>query len=222
VERKDDPDSMSIALERSVGGFFHEVVGEAVRTQQVDATEQATSYLVALLTEFARPDPVREDTFDRPLAFLLDEALRTTGAERFKRLRALGDGVLYLSGFFGDHIETRGVDVGYVTSVGATAYRSAASMLRRPETDRKPRRDSPRTETSDQGEENVFFELSLKFGEFVQVLAIIAETTLAQQAKSERGVLKLYERWLRSGSSTLAKELGARGLVPVRGTSGLH
>src|SRR5829696_6790394 len=98
---------MSIALERSVGGFFHEVVGDAVRTQQLDATDQAMSYLVALLTEFAHPDPDREDTFDRPLAFLLDEALRTTGAERFQRLRALGDGVLYLTGFFGDHIETR-------------------------------------------------------------------------------------------------------------------
>ena len=49
---------MSIAITRSVGGFFHEVVGEAVRTQQVDATDEAMSYLVALLTEFAHPDPV--------------------------------------------------------------------------------------------------------------------------------------------------------------------
>jgi hypothetical protein len=32
----------------------------------------------------------------------------------------------------------------------------------------------------------------------------------------------LYERWLRSGSTTLAKELGARGLVPHRGTGGVH
>src|SRR5262245_65318177 len=93
------------------------------------------SYLVALLTDFAHPDPGRGDTFERPLAFLLDEAWRTTGAQRFQRLRALGDGVLYITGFFGDHIETRGVDVGYVTSVGATAYRGVASMLRRPPAD---------------------------------------------------------------------------------------
>jgi len=203
---------MSIALERSVGGFFHEVVGEAVRTRQVEATDQAMSYLVGLLTEFAHPDPVRQDSFGRPLAFLLDEALRTSGAERFQRLRALGDGVLYLTGFFGDHIETRGVDVGYVTSVGATAYRGAASMLRLP---------TP-AEGSDRADENVFSELSLKFDEFVQVIAVVAETTLAQQAKSELGVLKLYEKWLRSGSSTLAKELGARGLVPVRSGGGIH
>ena len=210
---------MSIALERSVGGFFHEIVGEAVRTRQLEATEQATSYLVALLTDFAHPDMARGHTFDRPLAFLLDEALRTSGAERFQKLRALGDGVLYLCGFFGDHIENRGVDPMYVTNVGATAYRSAASMLR---LDRRSFVHSTATEPTDHAEENVFSELSLKFGEFVEVLAVVAETTLAQQAISERGVLKLYERWLRSGSATLAKELGARGLVPTRGSGGLH
>src|SRR5262245_14736706 len=202
---------MNIALERSVGGFFHEVVGEAVRTRQIDATDQAMSYLVALLTDFAHPDPGREDTFERPLAFLLHEALHTTGAERFQRLRALGDGVLYLTGFFGDHIETRGVDMAYVTNVGATAYRGAATMLRRPIGD-----------TSQGAEDNVFAELSTKFGQFVDVITVVAETTLAQQAKSELGVLKLYERWLRSGSATLARELGARGLGPVRSTGGLH
>jgi hypothetical protein len=202
---------MNIALESSVGGFFHEVVGEAVRTRQVEATDQAMSYLVALLTDYAHPDPVREDTFERPLAFLLDEALRTTGGERFQRLRALGDGVLYLTGFFGDHIETRGVDMAYVTNVGATAYRSAATMLRR-----------PISETAQSSDDNVFAELSTKFDQFVDVIAVVAETTLAQQARSELGVLKLYERWLRSGSATLAKELGARGLVPGRNTGGVH
>jgi len=211
---------MSIALTRSVGSFFHEAIDEAVRTRQVDATEQAMSYLVALLSDFAHPDPGREDTFDRPLAFLLDEALRTTGAERFQRLRALGDGVLYITGFFGDHIENRGVDVGYVTSVGATAYRGAASMLRRPSNDGA---DSGRVfGKSPDAEDNVFSELSQKFGRFVEVLTSVAEATLAQQARGERGILKLYERWLRSGSATLAKELGARGIVPIRSSGGVH
>ncbi|HEX9294254.1 MAG TPA: hypothetical protein VF881_00410 [Polyangiaceae bacterium] len=207
---------MSIALANSLGGFFHEAVGEAVRTRQVEATDQAMSYLVALLSDFAHPDPVREDTFDRPLAFLLDEAFRTTGAERFQRLRALGDGVLYITGFFGDHIENRGVDVGYVTNVGATAYRGAAAMLRRPTS------DVGETTKRTEAEDNVFCELSDKFDCFVEVLTTVAEVSLAQQARGERGILKLYERWLRSGSATLAKELGARGLVPVRGTGGLH
>ena len=208
---------MSIALANSLGSFFHEVVGEAVRTQQVEATDEAMSYLVALLSDFAHPNAERDDTFDRPLAFLLDEAWRTTGAQRFQRLRALGDGVLYISGFFGDHIENRGVDVGYVTSVGATAYRGVASMLRRPPPDTADA-TSKRADTED----NVFTELAQNFDRFVGVLTTVADATLAQQARGERGIVMLYERWLRSGSTTLAKELGARGLVPHRGSGGLH
>ncbi len=207
---------MSIALANSLGSFFHDAVGEAVRTRQVDATEEALSYLVSLLSDFAHPSAEREDTFARPLAFLLDEAMRTTGAQRFQRLRALGDGVLYISGFFGDHIENRGVDAGYVTSVGATAYRGVASMLRRPPsdgTDGNAKREDG---------ENVFSELSQKFDRFVEVLTTVADSTLAQQARGERGVVMLYERWLLSGSATLAKELGARGLVPHRGSGGVH
>lgn len=209
---------MTIALANSVGGFFHEAIGEAVRCRQVEATEQARSYLVALLSDFARPNEERDDTFDRPLAFLLDEALRTTGAQRFQRLRALGDGVLYITGFFGDHIENRGVDVGYVTSVGATAYRGVASMLRRPPADAG---DAPGAKRQD-ADDNVFAELSQNFDRFVEVLTTVADATLAQQARGERGVVMLYERWLKSGSTTLAKELGARGLVPHRGSGGVH
>jgi hypothetical protein len=200
---------MSIALTNSVGSFFQEAVDAAVRTRGVDATEQAMSYLVALLTDFANPAPAVggavKGALDRPLAFLLDEAMKTTGVERFQRLRALGDGVLYLTGFFGDHIETRGVDVGYVVSVGASAYDGAATMLRR----------------HDEGD-NVFGELASKFERFVEVLTTVADATLAQQARGERGVLKLYERWLRSGSTTLAAELGARGITPLRGSGGVH
>jgi hypothetical protein len=206
---------MSIALARSVGSFFQEAVGEAVRSRRIDTTEEVRSYLVALLSDFARPDPARDGTFERPLTFLLHEALRATGGERFQRLRLLGDSVLYIAGFFADHIENRGVDVGYVNNVGATAYGSAASMLRRPPS-------GEALEAGGRDVDNVFGELSRKFSGLVEVLTAVSETTLAQQARGERGVLKLYERWLRSGSEILAGELGARGIVPLRGTGGLH
>ena len=67
---------MTIALAKSVGSFFQEVVDDAVKSRQLTATQEATSYLVGLLSEFAHPDPAVENTFERPVAFLLDEALR--------------------------------------------------------------------------------------------------------------------------------------------------
>ena len=131
------------------------------------------------------------------------------GPERFRRLRALGDHSLYALGFFGGHIELKGVDRGYVSSVGSTAYSHAAAMLR---TRARAQRSSR--------EPDVLSELAAKFDRFAAVLADVAEGTLACGARDERSVVKLYERWLKTGSSRLAEELGARGIVPTRGMGG--
>ncbi|MCC6555406.1 MAG: hypothetical protein IT372_20795 [Polyangiaceae bacterium] len=189
--------------------YFQEVVGEALRVRHVEATEAACSYLVDLLCEFAHPDEQAGSTFHQPLAFLLRDALEASGAERFRRLRVLGDGVLYAVGFFGGHIELKGIDRGYVVGVGSTAYRHAAAMLRR------------RASALGQGPD-VLGELADKFERFAEVLNDVADGTLASGARDERSVLKLYERWLRTGSARLADELGARGLIPVRGSGGLN
>ena len=122
---------MSIVATASVADFFEEVVEDAMKARGVNASEGATSYLVALLAELAKPGSPVERTLDRPLTLLLDEALHTDElAERFDKLRTLGDGVLYSSGFFADHFEARGVDTKYVISIGRTAYESAGSLLR--------------------------------------------------------------------------------------------
>lgn len=198
---------MNIALAPNLSSFFDDALASALEARKVEATDGARTYLVALLADFAHPDPRASDTFARPLTFLLDEALHATGAERFERLRTLGDAVLYVAGFFSDHIENRGVDVGYVVTVGSTAYESAGAMLRGP---------------TSEAHENVFRELAGKFARFVDVLAEVAESSLAQQARGERGLVRLYERWLRTGSATLASELGQRGIVPVKPAGGVH
>ena len=46
----------------------------------------------------------------------------------------------------------------------------------------------------------------------------VADVTVAHSASSPKQVLKLYERWLKTGSDTLAQALGAHGFTPSRGT----
>src|SRR5215831_12541773 len=102
---------MSIVATASVSDFFEEVVEDAMKARRVSASDAATSYVVALLADLAKPGSPVERTLERPLTLLLDEALHTVElGTRFDRLRTLGDGVLYASGFFGDHFEARGVD----------------------------------------------------------------------------------------------------------------
>jgi hypothetical protein len=170
----------------------------------VDATEVAQAYLAGLLTDFAQPDPAYEETLERPLTLLLLEAKATSGAERFERLRVLGDGVLFLSGFFPEHFLKRGVEPKYLTSLGSQAYSGAAEVLARGGT-----------------ELDVFRELAEEFRSFVRLLSTVSEL-LAMEAQTSASTVMLYERWLKTGSETAARGLRARGLVPTRNGRTLH
>jgi hypothetical protein len=198
---------MAILPASSVQGFFHEVVEDAIKARRVEATEGATRYLVAVLADFAHPDRRAEEALEGPLTLLLDEALHVPdAAERFERLRVLGDGVLYGCGFFGEAFEARGVDTKYLHQLGTRAYGAASSMLRASQQE-----DGP----------DLFGELAEKFGVFVDVVAEVSDATIAMGTESPKGLLKMYERWLRTGSERLACALTSRGMMPTRGTRGV-
>jgi hypothetical protein len=197
----------AIVPARSVTGFFGEVVEDAMRTRHVDATDGATHYLVCLLADYAHPDTRAGEALERPLTLLLNEALQVPdAAERFERLRSIGDGVLYGCGFFSDHFEARGVDPHYLHVLGTRAYGAAGAMLWQNAGEQGP---------------NLFAELSENFDLFVEVVADVADATIAMGVASSRGLLKVYERWLRTGSDRLATALTSRGVLPTRGPKGV-
>jgi hypothetical protein len=198
---------MSIVKADSVSVFFHDAVDGAMRSRGVSATEGATTYLVALLAEYAKPTSFAEEALERPLTLLLDDALHTTDlGVRFERLRALGDNVLYTSGFFADHFEARGVDPQYVIGIGRTAYRTAGGLLR-----------TPSTRDVNESTDDIFAELAENFATFVAVIAEVADATVARGVDGSKGLLKLYERWMRTRSETLADALSSHGFVAPRG-----
>ena len=205
----EQPAHVEIDLSGDVAGYFAELVVGAAEERKVEANSAVTTYLASLLAGYAHPGSFTRHALDRPFTLLLAEALDSAGSERFERLRALGDGVLYIRGFFSEHLENRGVELGYVSSVGARAYDGAATMLRRQSGEKSSAPD-------------LFGELAERFDAFVVLVSGVADRIVAQSgAGSDGGVLKLYERWLRTGSNELAAALGQRGLVPVRSGGGL-
>ncbi len=207
-----------IDLSTDVRGFFSELVVAATEDRGIQSNDATTAYVAALLADYAHPDALTQTALERPFTLLLAEALESVGHERFERLRAVGDGALYLRGFFSEHLETRGVALKYVSSVGARAYDSAAAMLRRVHAGAHVGAVADGAAAPD-----VFGELSERFDAFVALLGSVADRLVANgNATSPGGVLKLYERWLRTGSSDIASALGAHGLVPQRGSGGLQ
>ncbi len=131
---------------------------------------------------------------------------RPTGRSASGGCAASGITCSYAIGFFRSHLEGRGADRGYVVTVGSTAYREAAVMMRL-RSQRKKESDGAAAPP------DVLSELAAKFDRFAEVLADVAERTLACGARDERSVIKLYERWLKTGSARLAEELGSHGIL---------
>lgn len=205
--RASQPD---IDLASNLESFFQTLVDDAVKTQRFAATEAAEYYLAGVLADYAKPARLESEALDRPLTLLLDEALHAEGRERFERLRSLGDGVLYTSGFFAEHLSTRGVELRYVRTLGARAYDSAAAMLRQ-------------SAGEGSGAPDVFRELADNFSMFAEVVSRVADVLQANSARnSNQQVVRLYERWVKTGSAPLAAALAGKGLTPQRGHGGLH
>lgn len=180
--------------EQTPAEYFKGLVESALERQHLRATELTSYYLVDLLCRFMRPDrriPFNDDT-SQPLALRLARALESGGMEQRARLRNLGDFSLFTSGFFSDSLARRVVDVDYYVSMGEYAYGSLS------------RRDSDAL-----GE--VFSELARRFVQYMDVLSDVSERTGATRGLD---VLRLYERWLRTGSSRDGQRLAERGVTP--------
>ena len=170
--------------------FFRELVESAMLNQHVRATELTSFYVVNLLAGFA--DGSRSPAGDEPLGARLAESLQAAGTAQRTGLRTVGDQSLFISGFFSDSLNRSLVDVDYYIQLGEVAYSALARQ-------------------GAEGLGGVFDELSDKFTTFVDVLGEVSERT---SLSSNADVLRLYEKWLRTGSRRSGDLLASRGIVP--------
>lgn len=178
--------------EESPAEYFKELVEASLARQRLQAGDLTAFYLVNLLCQFVRLDARTHTERDAPLALRLARALDSGGSEQRERLRQLGDFSLFVSGFFSDSLQRRAVDVDYYVSMGEYAYGSLG------------RRDADAF-----GE--VFAELSRKFVGFMDVLSDVSDRT---GLSSSTDVMRLYEKWLRTGSPRASQQLIDKGIVP--------
>lgn len=169
--------------------YFKELVDGALANQRMRAGELTAYYVVNLLAGFLQR-PADQD--DEPLALRLVRALESSGMQQRASLREIGDVSLFISGFFSDSLRRKLVDVDYYVSIGGSAY----TALSRIDADAL----SP-----------VFGELAEHFGRFVDILSEVSERT---SCTSNADLLRLYEKWLKTGSRRSGQLLVERGVVP--------
>jgi hypothetical protein len=176
--------------------YFRERVVVAVEHQKLEVSELAQYYLVDLLARCVRADALlsadEPGADEMPLAMLYLKALEASAAERPRLLRAMGDTALFVSGVFASSLVDRVGDLRYYRVLGGDAY-ARLGRERRP------------TAT-------VFAELAARFQDLADVLSEVSE---ASRLASPLSVLRLYQRYLQTGSRRAAPLLGQLGVTPM-------
>jgi hypothetical protein len=177
--------------------FFREQLGKAMEHQRVSTSAFTEYYLVNLLAAFVRGErmPGREPGFEEtPLALLYARALAASRFERAQRLRETADTALFVSGFFADSLPEE-AGWRYYAALGERAYAHLSH-------EHEARTVGPA----------VFSELAARFRAFADVLAEVSELSRMQRPAS---VVRLYERWLQTGSRRAALLLNEQGIAPA-------
>jgi hypothetical protein len=184
--------SEAVFRRESAVEYFKGLVDGALSHQGLATRELTAYYVVQLLASFLQRRVVSAEEDSTPLGVRLARALDSGGVGQRASLKEIGDVALFVSGFFSDSLNRKLVDVGYYVSIGGCAYMALSRV---------------ETETFSP----VFAELGEKFVGFVDVLTEVSERT---SCSTNADLLRLYEKWLRTGSRRSGQLLVERGVVP--------
>jgi hypothetical protein len=181
--------SSQLTLLKSTREYFAEVIHEALEKRRLSSPPKVTEYLVDLLDTRVLSDNVNEK---QTLAETLLRAIQADRAVRHEMLKNLGDTSLYISGVFGDSLRRKVIDIDYYASIGGVAYQYLAS------------------EMTEKSKVEVFKEFSERFMDYVDVLAFVGQMSGLQ---SNTDLLRLYERYIATGSLLAKEQLVEKGLL---------
>lgn len=178
--------------------YFSNELTSALKQHKVAAENGTFQYLVELLVTYIETEKFFEKTKDGKFGnnYLVDLYARylTAGPEEKKTLlKRLGDVCLIVSGYFAASLSRKIVGIDYYFGMGGTAYRTLSQSQMQSSITR-----------------GLFVELATKFPAFSNVLGELSERSGVQ---SNSDLLRLYERWLATGSETLRARLYQHGIA---------
>lgn len=178
--------------------FFVDQVEQALERLKFQPHPLSRHYLVELLQHYMFASnlfPIEDETGRLrrdTLAEMYLKALNSPGTVRIDLLKKLGDSSLYISGFFGDSLSRKIVDIDYYVDMGGVAYNALS------------------TQSPDEQWAQVYAEFSRDFAAFVDVLTCISQESRIQ---SNHDILKLFDRYMATGSRLAEEQLLEKGLL---------
>lgn len=185
-----------IESHRDIAAYFHECIEAACEAVRPPPNIELRHYLLELLRRFMNARAARH--LGGALALQMAQAEEQTGAERLRSLRDLGDGALFVCGFWPESVERRGLPLDYAMTMGGRAYARTGDLA-----SREVHWVGPTPQ--------LFRQLADAFETMVRVLDDVRQQTAL---RTRDDILALYERWWHSRSPRLAERLRAQGVVP--------
>ncbi len=177
------------------------MVGSGLSKRKIKAAPAIQGYLVNLLEHYldARNlfDEPHDELGNRKPTTLAEMFLTATTAnptERFDLLKKLGDRSLYISGFFGDSLSRKIVDIDYYVNMGGSAYAHLAETAKEDTT------------------AHLYRTFSRQFADYVDVLTYISQQSFVT---TDQGLLRLYDRYMRTGSELAKDQLVEMGVLTL-------
>jgi hypothetical protein len=169
--------------------FFSEMVTSALEKRRLETTPLVQQYLIGLLESYVSSGNLGSNQMLSEQLLLANQSEKTVRREMLKRL---GDSSLYISGFFGDSLKRKIIDIDYYADIGGIAYSQLAKEF---DSDLQSR---------------VFNEFASRFLDYVDLLTYISQNSLVQ---SNQDLLRLYERYVKTGSEFAKEQLLEKGLL---------
>lgn len=192
---------MLIEPASDLSAFFGERLDRAMRLLGIHPSPNTQSYLIDLLARRAIAPSI--ETRESLLSQLAQAIQVESPAERFTRLCNTGDRALWSCGFLADRREHLGISRRYVCEVGFRAYRRASRL----------------TTVSTTFEAEVFDELASDFDSFADLLEEVREHTTL---RAPQDIIRLYDRYRRLRSPTVASRLHELGVYPQDPPEEIH
>lgn len=195
---------MSNVLLITAEQHFSELLKEACAYRQVEILPSNEIYILKLLNHYVDSRnlhfPFVSESVEKipdTFAELYLTALSCNEPIKQKYMKILADKSLYLSGFFADSLQKKSVDINYYMGIGSAAYQNLAAW------------------TKEESTAAVYSQFSKRFADYADLLNYISTKSTLQ---SEQNILKLYERYIKTGSESIREKLTELGVVTTTET----
>jgi hypothetical protein len=180
-----------LSIVKNPEAFFCDLIDTAAKNQRTLLSDHAKIYLINLLSENALANNLIKKV-DTPLSIIFQQSQTEPLKQRRAMLKYVGDYSLYVAGYFSESLNRKIIDVGYYISIGGQAFGVLSNIANSNETS------------------SMYFEMFKKFSSLVDILTEISLETSVTKAED---IIRMYDRWLHTGSYVLEKKLMEKGII---------